>query len=90
MDAPPVDPATGQLYKAVLGGKYLAFNELVSGPQYASVSSILATSTANAGVAELFLRNPTAPASDFPNAVEVQQSLEMMASMAARGKTFLG
>jgi len=104
--APPVDPTTGQVYtatawmtaevamldtdKAALDGKYLAFNGLVSGPQYSLISSILASSTADAGVAELFLRQPNAPVSEFPNLRSVEDSLAMMTNMAARGKAFLG
>jgi len=104
--AVPVDPATGQSYamstwlgnevlmlnsdKAALDGKYLAFNGLVSGRDYVRDSSILATSNADAGVSELFLRQPTSPVTTYPNATMLQDSLQMMSDMAARGKTFLG
>lgn len=104
--AVPVDPSTGQTYamsawlgsevlmingdKAALNGKYLAFNGLVSGRDYLRDSSILATSNADAGVSELFLRQPTSPVTTFPNATMVQDSLQMMSDMAAHGKTFLG
>lgn len=102
----PVNPSTHQAYtvttwlgdealllsgdKATLGHKYLAFNGLVSGPDYARDSSILATSNADAGIAELFLRQPTSSINAFPSATVVQQSLAMMAAMTARGKAFLG
>jgi hypothetical protein len=102
----PIDPATGQAYtdteylansvlmldadKAALGSKYLAFNGLINGPTYVQDSDILATSTANAGVSELFLRSPTSPVTEYPTATTVQDSLQMMASMAASGKAFLG
>jgi len=102
----PMDTATGQPYtaqqwlseqvlmlnadKAALDGKYLAFNGLVSGPMYVRESSILATSNADAGVSELFLRQPTSPVTSYPDATAVQDSLQMMSDMAAHGKTFLG
>jgi hypothetical protein len=102
----PVNPSTHQTYsvttwlgdevlllnndKAALGGKYLAFNGLVSGRDYVRDSSILATSNADAGIAELFLRQPKSAINAFPSATEVQQSLAMMTAMAARGKAFLG
>ena len=102
----PVDTATGQPYtaqqwlaeqvlmlnqdKAALNGKYLAFNGLVSGPMYVRESSILATSNADAGVSELFLRQPNSSVTSYPNATAVQDSLQMMSDMAAHGKTFLG
>jgi hypothetical protein len=102
----PIDTATGQPYsvsqwlgaqvvmlngdKAALGGKYLAFNGLVSGPMYVRESSILATSNADAGVSELFLRQPTASVTSYPTAATIQQSLQMMSDMAAHGKAFLG
>jgi putative glycosyl hydrolase-like family 15 (GHL15) protein len=104
--APPVDTATGLPYtvdqwldsqvlmlnsdKAALNGKYLAFNGLVSGPMFVRESSILATSNADAGVSELFLRQPTAPVTSYPNATALADSLTMMSDMAANGKTFLG
>jgi hypothetical protein len=102
----PIDPATGQAYtaseylansvllldadKAALGGKYLAFNGLINGPTYARETSVFATSTANAGVSELFLRSPTSAATAYPTATTVQDSLAMMAGMALSGKAFLG
>jgi hypothetical protein len=102
----PVDVATGQPYtvtqwldegvlmlngdKAALGGKYLAFNGLVSGAMYVRESSILATSNADAGVSELFLRQPTSSVTTYPNATALVDSLQMMSDMAAHGKTFLG
>jgi hypothetical protein len=102
----PIDPATGQAYtdteylansvlmldadKAALGSEYLAFNGLINGPTYIRDSDILATSTANAGVSELFLRSPTSSVTAYPPATTVQDSLQMMASMAASGKAFLG
>jgi hypothetical protein len=102
----PVDPATGQAYtaseylansvllldadKAALGTKYLAFNGLINGPTYAGETSVFATSTANAGVSELFLRNPTSSVTAYPTVTTVQDSLQMMASMSASGKAFLG
>jgi hypothetical protein len=104
--AVPFDPSTGQTYamstwlgnevlmlngdKAALNGKYLAFNGLVSGRDYVRDSSILATSNADAGVSELFLRQPNSPVATFPNATMIQDSLQMMTAMTARGKTFLG
>ena len=102
----PVDTATGQPYtaqqwlaeqvlmlnqdKAALNGKYLAFNGLVSGPMYVRESSILATSNADAGVSELFLRQPNSSVTSYPNATALQDLLQMMSDMAAHGKTFLG
>jgi hypothetical protein len=104
--SPPVNPATGALYtatswlnagvlmlnsdKAALNGKYLAFNGLVSGPMFVRESSILATSNADAGVSELFLRQPTSSVTTYPNAKALADSLTMMSDMAASGKTFLG
>jgi hypothetical protein len=104
--SPPINPATGALYtatawlnnqvlllnsdKAALNGKYLAFNGLVSGPMFVRESSILATSNADAGVSELFLRQPTAAVTTYPNATALNDSLTMMSDMAANGKTFLG
>ena len=85
----PVNNATGQPYtaqqwlseqvlmlnsdKAALNGKYLAFNGLVSGPMYVRESSILATSNADAGVSELFLRQPTSSVTSYPNATALQE-----------------
>jgi len=102
----PIDTANGKPYtateyldnsvlllnadKAALGTKYLAFNGLISGTEYASETHILATSNANAGISELFLRQPTSSANAFPNATVVQQSIAMMTDLAARGKAFLG
>lgn len=104
--APPVDPTTKAPYtatswlntqvlmlntdKAALNGKYLAFNGLVSGPMFVRESSILSTSNADAGVSELFLRQPTAPVTSYPTATTLSDSLTMMSDMAAHGKTFLG
>jgi hypothetical protein len=104
--SPPVNPATGALYtatdwlnngvlmlnsdKAALNGKYLAFNGLVSGPMFVRESSILATSNADAGVSELFLRQPTSSVTAYPTAKTLADSLTMMSDMAANGKTFLG
>ena len=102
----PVNPATHKVYtaaeylansvlllnadKAALGSKYLAFNGLISGNEYASATHILATSNANAGVSELFLRQPTSSVNAFPSATVLQQTLAMMTDLAARGKAFLG
>jgi hypothetical protein len=104
--SPPVNPATGALYtatawlnngvlmlnsdKAALNGKYLAFNGLVSGPMFVRESSILATSNADAGVSELFLRQPNSSVTSYPTAKTLADSLTMMSDMAANGKTFLG
>ena len=76
--------------KTALNGKYLAFNGLVSGPMFVRTSSILATSNADAGVSELFLRQPTSSVTTYPNATALNNSLTMMDDMAANGKTFLG
>jgi phage baseplate assembly protein gpV len=76
--------------KAALRGKYLAFNGLISGTQYALDSHILATSQADAGISELFLRQPTSSATSFPSTSDVQASVAMMSDMAAHGKAFLG
>jgi hypothetical protein len=102
----PIDTATGKPYtaaqylansvlllnadKASLGTKYLIFNGLISGNEYASATHILATSNANGGISELFLRQPSSSVNAFPNATVVQQSLAMMTDLAARGKAFLG
>ncbi|MGD1033918.1 MAG: putative glycoside hydrolase [Candidatus Dormibacteria bacterium] len=102
----PIDPATGQAYtaseylansvllldadKAALDGKYLAFNGLINGPTYSRETSVFATSTADAGVSELFLRAPTSSVTAYPNLTTVEDSLQMMASMSASGKAFLG
>jgi hypothetical protein len=102
----PVNPATHTLYttveylnnsvltlngdKALLNGKYLAFNGLISGPMYVQESQILATSNADAGVSELFLRQPTASVTSYPTAPTMAASLQMMTDMAAHGKAFLG
>ena len=102
----PVNPATHQAYtatqyldnavlmlnadKVALGSKYLAFNGLISGTEYAQDTDILATSNANAGVSELFLRQPTSPITSFPTETELEQTLSMMSSMSAHGKALLG
>jgi hypothetical protein len=102
----PIDPATGQAYtdagylansvlmldadKAALDGKYLAFNGLISGTQYERDTDILATSDADAGVSELFLRSPTSPITTFPSTSQLDATLEMMSDMAAHGKALLG
>ena len=104
--SPPVNPATGALYtatqwldngvlmlnsdKAALNGGYLAFNGLVSGPMFVRESSILAGSNADAGVSELFLRQPTSSVTAYPTSKTLADSLTMMSDMAASGKTFLG
>ena len=102
----PIDPATGQAFtdseylansvlmlnadKAALNGKYLAFNGLISGTQYERDTETLATSNANAGISELFLRQPTAPINSFPSTSSLDATLEMMSSMSAHGKALLG
>ncbi|MGD0370608.1 MAG: putative glycoside hydrolase [Candidatus Dormibacteria bacterium] len=102
----PIDAATGQAYtdaeylansvlmlnadKAALNGKYLAFNGLISGTEYERDTETLATSNANAGISELFLRQPTSPINSFPSTSELDATLEMMSSMAAHGKALLG
>jgi hypothetical protein len=102
----PIDPATGEAYtapeylansvllldadKAALGGKYLAFNGLINGPTYTRETSVFATSTADAGVSELFLRSPTSSVTAYPTVTTIEDSLQMMASMSASGKAFLG
>jgi hypothetical protein len=102
----PIDTATGQAYtdteylnnsvlmlnadKAALGGKYLAFNGLISGTMYQSETDILASSNANAGISELFLRQPMAPINSFPATSALDAALQMMSSMSAHGKALLG
>jgi hypothetical protein len=102
----PVNAATGKAYsiaqylansvlllngdKAALGTKFLAFNGLISGPQYLAETHILAASNANAGISELFLRQPTGSLSAFPTATTVQDSIAMMTDLGAAGKAFLG
>lgn len=102
----PIDPATGRAYtdseyladsvlmlnadKAALNGKYLAFNGLISGTEYEQDTQTLATSNANAGISELFLRQPTAPINSFPSTSQLDATLEMMSSMSAHGKALLG
>jgi len=102
----PIDTVTGKPYtdaeylansvlmlnadKAALDGKYLAFNGLISGTEYESDTSILATSNADAGMSEHFLREPTTPMTSFPSTSALDDTLEMMSSMAAHGKAFLG
>jgi putative glycosyl hydrolase-like family 15 (GHL15) protein len=102
----PVDAATGKPYtaaqylansvlmlngdKAALGTKFLAFNGLISGPEYISETHILASSNANAGISELFLRQPTGSISSFPTATTIQDSIQMMTDLGAAGKAFLG
>jgi hypothetical protein len=102
----PIDTATGKPYtdaeylansvlmlnadKAALAGKYLAFNGLISGSEYMSATSILATSNADAGMSEHFLREPMTSMASFPSTSEVADTLAMMSSLAARGKAFLG
>jgi hypothetical protein len=102
----PVNPATHKPYsateylnnsvlllnsdKAALGGKYLAFNGLMSGRNYALDTHILATSKADAGISELFLRQPLASVTSFPSMAEIQATIQMMSDMAAHGKAVLG
>lgn len=102
----PVNAATGKPYtaaqylansvlllngdKAALGTKYLAFNGLISGPEYLTATHILASSNANAGVSELFLRQPTGSINAFPTATTIQDSIAMMTDLGAAGKAFLG
>lgn len=102
----PVDPATHKTYtpaqylansvlllngdKAAIGSKFLAFNGLISGPEYQSETHILASSHADAGISELFLRQPGGSIGAFPNTSYVQESLAMMSALAAQGKEFLG
>ena len=76
--------------KAALGTKFLVFNGLISGPEYVSATHILASSNANGGISELFLRQPTGSITAFPNATTVQDSLAMMTALGAAGKAFLG
>ncbi len=102
----PMDTVTGKAYtpaeylansvlllngdKAALGTKFLAFNGLISGPTYLSETHILASSNANAGISELFLRQPTGSITAFPTATTVQDSIAMMTDLGAAGKAFLG
>ena len=102
----PMDTATGKPYtpsqflansvlllngdKAALGTKFLVFNGLISGTTYQSETHILASSNANGGISELFLRQPTGSITAFPNATTVQASLAMMTDLGAKGKAFLG
>ncbi len=102
----PMDTVTGKAYtpaeylansvlllngdKAALGTKFLAFNGLISGPTYLSDTHILATSNANAGISELFLRQPNGSIGSFPTATTVQDSIAMMTDLGAAGKAFLG
>lgn len=102
----PVNAATGKPYtpaqylansvlmlngdKTALGPKFLAFNGLISGPEYLSETHILASSNANAGVSELFLRQPDGSINAFPNATTIQDSIAMMTDLGAAGKAFLG
>jgi hypothetical protein len=102
----PMDTATGKPFtpsqylansvlllngdKAALGTKFLVFNGLISGTTYQSETHILASSNANGGISELFLRQPTGSITAFPNATTVQASLAMMTDLGAKGKAFLG
>lgn len=102
----PVNQATGKAYtaseylsnsvlllngdKAALGTKFLVFNGLISGTEYQSATYILASSNANGGISELFLRQPKGSITAFPNATTVQASLAMMTDLGAKGKAFLG
>lgn len=82
---------------ALPASKFLAFNGLVSETKYAATPGAptsaddgwLATSNADAGVAERWLRNPTdSLTAGFPSASDVTTALKVMADMQAKGKQF--
>jgi hypothetical protein len=100
----PVNPATGRTYtskewldlsvltlnavKAAVGDKLVLFNGLTNGTSY-TVTSVLATSNADGGIAEGFLRNPTTAATAFPGVSAWLANVHMLQDMEARGKLFL-
>ena len=82
---------------ALPAGKFLAFNGLVSETKYAATpgqptssdDGWLATSNADAGVAERWLRNPTdSLTGGFPSMAAVTTAIKVMADMQAKGKQF--
>jgi hypothetical protein len=102
-DQVPVNPATHKKYttdqwlqesvqtlnaiKAAVGTKFVMFNGLTTGADY-SVTKILATSKADGGMAEEFLRGATSPITKYPTAAVWLENLQMMTDMASRGKYF--
>jgi hypothetical protein len=102
-DAVPIDPATNQPYtttqwldesvltlnaiKAGAGKKFVMFNGLTTGIDY-STTKILATSKADGGMAEEFIREATSSLSNYPTASQWLTNLQMITDMASKGKDF--
>jgi hypothetical protein len=102
--AKPVNPATGVAYtaaewlqqsvgainavKAAIGDKYLMFNGLISGRMYASDTNILATSNADGGLAEGFVRSARSSLSAYPSEKTWLSEVSIVSDMEAHGKNF--
>jgi hypothetical protein len=76
--------------KARMGSGYVMFNGLIDGTEYRQDSHILATSDADGGMAEAFVRQAMSGINSYPSANAVQDELDMMADMDAKGKAFFG
>jgi hypothetical protein len=101
-DAPPVNPATGEVYtaqewlsasvlalnqiKAKVKTKYVMWNGLLSGQLYQEDTRILATSNADGGMSEQFVREPRGSVDGYPSLADWKANLDMVVDMQARGK----
>jgi hypothetical protein len=100
----PADPNTHQGYtaeewmaagrdtltaiKTALGSKYVMWNGLNSGANYAAGTHTLAESTADGGMSEAWIRGAKTGLTAYPSAKKFQQEIDEMADMVARGKDF--
>lgn len=74
--------------KTRLGGvdRYVMVNGLKDGPTYAASAKVLATSKADGGIAESFLRLAESPPTKYPTASAWLQNLKMITAMQAKNK----
>jgi hypothetical protein len=70
--------------------RYVLFNGLINGPQYASSSKVLVTSKADGAVAEQFVRLAVQPATKWPTGADWLKELQMVIGVQAKGKAFFG
>ena len=103
--AVPINKSTGRAYtipewlnlsvlslnaiKAKLGTRYVMFNGLKGGPDYAQ-TKILTSSNADAGMAEGFVRMARSSITAYPSAADVQSEIDMILDMESKGVHFFG
>lgn len=77
--------------KDALGpARFVAFNGLANGFAYSEATKVLATSKADGGTAEGFVRDALDPIDRWPSVQEWLLELKMMKDMQAKGKAFFG